>query len=206
MTTGHALEIFQTLRNISNPLGRRVWEIAPEQHVTRLRDFEQRFERRRISRDGCIEVKVSRLLQYLLRRPPDRDGRVRQHACDAVDQVRQRAAGVREDDLASGVGAQRAVHQQIHGRAPRFVRVVEHRLRQRGMDEPRVDGRGWMDEDYGLAPAELRPDGPEILVAEIVQVQAIAGVESDAISIQFVERVGNFCERGAGVKEGRERR
>ena len=110
-----------------------------------------------------------------------------------------------EDDLAAWKLAQSVVDDEVHGRAARLVRIVEHGLRQRGVDAVRVDRVGGVDEDDGVAPAKLCPDGREGFVAEIVIGVAVAREERDAVCVQIVEGVCDFPERGLRVEDGGER-
>ena len=126
---------------------------------------------------------------------------MREKASGAVDEVRQRAPGVREDDLAAGVGAQGVVDDEVHCRPARLVRVVEHRLGQGFVDQVRIDWVGGVDEDDGFAPAEFGPDGLEVWVAEVVVVGAVAGEEGDAVGVEDVEHVCDLFEAGFGVEE-----
>ena len=107
---------------------------------------------------------------------------------------------MREDDLATGVGAQRVVDNEVHSCSARLVRVVEHGLRHGLVDEIRIHGMCRVDEDYRLPAAELCPDGFEVWVAEVVVVGAVAGEEGDAVGVEDIEHVCNLLEAGFCVE------
>lgn len=191
-------------RQRPNRLPRRIREIRPEQNPPRRRKLQQQIQRVLVRGQCQIIVKAPRVLQELLRWL-GAEPVVRQHVCRARGEIRQRAAGVGEDDSTPGVLAQPVAHDEVHGRAGRFVRVVDHGLREGGIDEIGVGEVGGVDEDDGGAGGEGGPDGDEVGVAEVAVSGAVAGVEGYAIRVEDVEGVGDFGEGGVeGVEEGGE--
>ena len=110
---------------------------------------------------------------------------------------------MREDDLTGRKLPLAAADDHVAGRARRFVRVVDDGLRELGA---RPDGRGRVarvDEDDGVALIEFRPDGLEVLVAEVLAV--VGGKESDTIGLQLVERVPDGFDGALDVREAGQR-
>ncbi len=57
----------------------------------------------------------------------------------------------------------------------------------------------WMDEDDSIPLVELRPDGFEVLVTEILAV--IGSEQRDAISLQLVKRILQGFDRALDIRE-----
>lgn len=128
---------------------------------------------------------------------------MRHHARDAVDQGGQGAAGVGEDDLAVGRDRVECVRQdQVHRRPPRFVRVVEHGLREVRVDQVRVDPVRRVHKHHGLAPVQLGPHAPEVGVPQIVVVAPVAGEQDDPVRVQLVQGIRDLLKHTSGVEEG----
>ena len=108
---------------------------------------------------------------------------------------------MREYDLAPGVSAQRVADNQTHRRPPRFMRVVEHRLRQRWVDQPLVDRMRRVHENDRFPLTQLRPNGLERFVAQIPMPLAVAREQRHAICVQDVKGVSDLGEASGGVEE-----
>ena len=133
--------------------------------MSRLRELEQCREGDGVGGNSRVEVEAPGLGDDFVGRHADADGGVGQHVGDAVDEGREGAAGVGEDDFAAGVVLQGAGEDEVDGGAARFVGVVEHGLGEGFVDEVAVDGVGGVDEDDGLAGAEGGPDRGEVGMA-----------------------------------------
>ena len=150
-----------------------------------------------------VEIKSPRVLDELLRTDPHIHRRVGQHRGGADGEIRKRAPRVREDDPAPSIPPQDPAHHHVDGRARGLVRVVDHRLREVGVREPRVRGVGGVHEDDGGLGVQVLPDRFEIGVAQIVVGGTVAREERDAVRAQLVEGAVHLREGGArGVQDG----
>ena len=132
--------------------------------MPRPRNLKQRLQRRPIRTNRRIEIKPARLLHHLGGAFAHAHRRHGKHPRRTMDQVRQRPPSVRENDLASRVRAQRVAHNQTHRRSPRLMRIIEHRLRQRRMDQSRIDWMRRVHKHHRFTLAQLCPNRPERLV------------------------------------------
>lgn len=148
-----------------------------------------------------VEIEFPGILHELLRTFPNVDRRVRQHRRGADGEIRKRAAGMGQDDLAPSVPPHDTRHYHVDGRARGLVWVVNHRLRQVRIHQPRVDGVcGVHKHDSGLG-VQVPPDLFKVRVAQVVVVGAVAREERDAVGAQLVERAVDFGQGGVGVEE-----
>lgn len=184
---------------------RRIRKVCAEENVARLCKLVQGRQGDRIGRYGGVKVEGAGLFQNLLCRLADRHGRVRQHAGGTIDDVREVAPSVRQDDFAIGDLAHAAAGEQIHGRATSLVRVVPHGLRQVQVDQVQVNRVGGVDEDDGLAGIEVLPDGRESRVAEIVVVFTVASHQDDSVCLERVKGIVQLLDDQFGVKKRRDR-
>lgn len=128
-------------------------------------------------------------------------GRLLERRGDAAEQPWQRAAGVRQDDLAVGELGARAHGDHVHGGAGRLVRIIDHGLGQARVDLGRVGGMRGVDEGDAFAAVELGPDRFEGGVAEVGVSVAVAGEERDAVSVEGIEGVSDFGQCRFGIKQ-----
>ena len=90
---------------------------------------------------------------------------------------------------------------EVDGGTARFVRVVDHGLREGRIHKACVDKVGRVDEDDCFAPGELCPDRFQGRMPEVEMPFAISGVQSDAVGMQLVEGIGDFRQGGGDVIE-----
>ena len=196
---GRHVILFQHFRTLFDRLLGRVWEIATEQDVARLRKLEQPLQNDRVRRYGSVEVEAARILEDLFHRQPGSERSEGECTSGSMDEPEHRAAGVGEDDLAVRIVAQRAARQHVHGGAARLVRVVEHWQWQVRIHHGGVCAVRRVHEDDCLSPIQLCPNGPESFVAEVLVSGSVAGVQRHSIRAEGVERVCDFRERGFRV-------
>ena len=68
-----------------------------------------------------------------------------------MDEVRQSAAGMREDNLAARKVLERVAHKKIHGGAASFMGIIKHRLGEGGVDKVGIHRVSRVDEDDGVS-------------------------------------------------------
>lgn len=126
---------------------------------------------------------------------------MREHPGHAVDQIRQSATRVGEDDFAIPDEGHYVADDHVDRSPARLLWVVEHRLRQVLVDESRVHPMRGVDKDDCLAPVQFLPDRLELVMAEVEIPFAIAGEQDHTVCVQDVQRVPHFLQRELRVKE-----
>ena len=67
-----------------------------------------------------------------------------------MDEVRQSAAGMREDNLAARKILERVAHKQIHSGTASLMGIIKHRLGEGRVDKVGVDRVSRVNEDDGV--------------------------------------------------------
>lgn len=170
-----------------------------------FRKLEQRCQCHWIRADGRIEVERAAFFDDFFGGFPNAHGCMRQRPCGAMDEIRESAAGMGEDDFAVRIGADGVIDDQIHGGAAGLVRIVEHGLRKGLVDEVFVHGVRGMYKNHCLAPAQLGPDGFEVGVTKVMVVGSVTSEKGDSVCAELVEGVSNFFQACFSVEKGGKR-
>src|SRR5580698_9586577 len=158
----------ESLDEVGRHVRRRIWEVRTEEYAIRSsKVFERR--NRRPRRECGVEIEMLQARQrfcWIREIGP----KMRHAAGDAKCGVRHKAAGVRKDDARGRVSVDHPIEDELD----RGTRRVQEKVQQRAGDavgrwKGRLTGSdSRVDEDDGLAPAQLGPDRLEGAVTEIL--------------------------------------
>lgn len=169
---------------------RRIREIAPVEDMRRVGyEFQQASQLRGTGAQRDIVIEPAGVLDGLGLRDAGAggDGRDIQGTEGASGNVREGAAGVRQDDVDVRDRADRARDDEVDGGARRVLRVVHDGLREEPADEPGRDVHvGGVHVHQRLVCLQLLPDGPEGRVAG--EFPAVRGIDAHAAG-EFLFRV-----------------